>query len=532
MIKEPNTFCCNQDELKGLRYDGMSLVYIQIFSVEQSHKEKKTICELLDGVDKNFITEDLSAIDQQIFIYDPAHRPVHRYKLKGFDFLLHLDEPYEVTVSGHIYVEMSVFFNKTVSLTYRMVIDGEYCQKSDLLTTDHLIEMISLSLGAEHWSSETDEEATNINLEINDINISNLYVNKYGEWIVGPEPEKLEKTAAGRNSMNEVFIRYKKNILRSSNDILFSKKKKKADSSSRLHDMNYAFVDVWESVKHFDNLFSTLKEENIISHIFEEHKKELVGLMSLYPAEWPYRTLESFDDVCGSNIAIDTDDLILANQNVCVVFGTYGLRGGKESPTDWAEHLKERSHYHVSWPEYLLILEMILAKKYTVMYANDRLLDSVLSDAYSNPERSIENNATLNLEITKLLMELDAVKYSKFVSHKIMFDRTMERLSIEAESQKLESMMERVDNSLTNISEARGVKQGTLLNIILGGISVASLFEIVFQDLSIPLFSSIGVRSDRVSSAIIWLTIFLIVTGLLTMFAFMLAERKNHKRKK
>lgn len=529
MKNNEDKWCCNSDELKGLRYDGMSLVYIQIFSVEQQPKERKNICEFLDGVSKDFLTPDVSAIDQQIFIYDPAHRPVHRYKLRGFNFSIHLDDPYEVDISGHIHVEMSVFFNKTVSLTYRMVIDGDYCKKSELLTTDHLIEMISLSLGAEHWGSDDDAEATNINLEVNDVSISDLYLDEDGDWIIDSKPVALDNLSLGRSSMNEVFIRYKKNILRCSHDILFSKMKKKSDFT-RLHDMNYAFVDVWESVKHYDNLFSTLKEENIISHINDEHKRELVGLMSLYPAEWPYRTIESFDDVCGSNIAIDTDDLILANQNVCVVFGTYGLRGGKESPTDWAEHLKERSHYHVSWPEYLLILEMILAKKYTVMYANDRLLDSVLGEAYSNPERSIENNATLNLEITKLLMELDAVKYSKFVSHKIMFDRTMERLSIEAESQKLESMMERVDNSLTNISEARGVRQGTLLNIILGGISVASLFEIVFQDLSIPLFASIGVRSDRLSSGIIWITIFLIVTGLLTMLVFMFSERKKKKK--
>ncbi len=42
----------------------------------------------------------------------------------------------------------------------------------------------------------------------------------------------------------------------------------------------------------------------------------------------------SFEDICGKNIAIDTDDLVLANENMSLVIGTYGNRG-KEAPTDW-----------------------------------------------------------------------------------------------------------------------------------------------------------------------------------------------------
>ena len=91
--------------------------------------------------------------------------------------------------------------------------------------------------------------------------------------------------------------------------------------------------------------------------------------MTLYPQERPYRTEESYNDVCGSNIAIDTDDLIILNSVMCMVFGTYGRRAAG-SPTDWGDHLEIRKSHFVSWPEYMLILEMILAKKYKVIIYN------------------------------------------------------------------------------------------------------------------------------------------------------------------
>ena len=56
--------------------------------------------------------------------------------------------------------------------------------------------------------------------------------------------------------------------------------------------------------------------------------------MSLYPSEWLYRTDESSDDICGMNIALDTDDLVLTNQKVCVVFDAYGVKGDG-GYTDW-----------------------------------------------------------------------------------------------------------------------------------------------------------------------------------------------------
>lgn len=89
-------------------------------------------------------------------------------------------------------------------------------------------------------------------------------------------------------------------------------------------------------------MFDRMKEDDIIQHIEKFHRSELVGLMTLYPEEWPYRMEKSFGDICGKNIAIDTDDLVLVNENVCVVIGTYGKRGNCAA-TNWKEHLGRRS---------------------------------------------------------------------------------------------------------------------------------------------------------------------------------------------
>ena len=529
---------CNNDSSKGLKYKGLSIVFMQIFTLEfdkqklKDSAENESCVQLIPACEE-YVKRDLTAIDKQIFMYSGNNSPVERYELNDFCFNLDIDEPYPVNISGKMKVEMSLFFNKTVSITYRMVIDDKIVKSSDWLTTDHIISIISLAEGAEHWSMNDDGSHTDINVELDGLSTTELFLDLDGNW--NDNTEINCKFSQKKGVLTQVFDRYKKSVLKLCNDVRYSETNnqlsRKTNEKKQYIDTNtiYAFVDIWESLQHYDNLFKEIKEEEIISHIVKHHKREMVGLMSLYPSEWPYRTEESYEDVCGGNVAIDTDDLILVNQNVCVVFGTYGLRGGKEAPTDWEEHLKERSKYHVSWPEYLLILEMVLANKHTIAYANDILLESILSEkAFEKPTKAIEANAKLNLQITKLITKLDAVKYSKFVSHKIMFDRTRKRLGIEEDRKKLEEMMERIDDSLNNISETHSLKQGTLLNIVLGAISVASLFQIIFMETTIPFVEeALHIKSRNVGIGLIGLTIFLIFAGLMTLLIYSVNVRRR-----
>ena len=103
-----------------LRYNEFSIIYMQVFSVERFD-----VSQLCPG---RFAEVD-NSIDGQIFVTDELHgSPVRRYAVRGFDFGLSLAEPYPVTLSGHVFVEVSVFFERTVSVTYRMVVDGDYCR--------------------------------------------------------------------------------------------------------------------------------------------------------------------------------------------------------------------------------------------------------------------------------------------------------------------------------------------------------------------------------------------------------------------
>ena len=252
------------------------------------------------------------------------------------------------------------------------------------------------------------------------------------------------------------------------------------------NDLHYAMVDVWENIQHLEpdgtDLFAPdrpdrLSEAEIIDHIREEHKNELIGLLSLYPEEWPYRDPAAYDEVCGENIAIDTDDLVLAGSSLCVVIGTYGRRGAGEEGVNWVEHLKERAHYHVSWPEYLLILQMILAKKYVIGLATDTVVLSTLDAEKKSSQDLIGANAALSMRLTRMVTQLDVVKYSKFPSHKV--------------------------NSLHNLSDYKSMRSEFLLNIILAIISVASTFELFFQEDEMPFLTYFGFESNRLSAIVL-----------------------------
>lgn len=472
LIPEPKDL-----NFKGLRYKSFSIVYMQTFGINEC------ICRKFD---EKYICVDENPIDALIFnVGEGEVPPVTRFKLPPFEISVDLDEPYPVTVKGKVFVEMSLFFNRTVTLTYRFMVDGEEASSTAPLTTDQIISLSAFTLGAEHWNSQDDKTPSNINLTLNDVIIRNLMVDEGGNWLQEPTtilPDK-EKLAQG-TQFDEVCRRYRAAIMKGQDPINFKP-------------LNYIYIDVWEDIDNYNgSLQKMAKEEDIITYISKECKKELIGLMTSYPQEWPYRDEEAFDDACGYNIAIDTDDLVLLNTSICVVFGTYGRRG-KNSATDWQEHLAERKHYHVSWPEYMLILEMVLAKKYTIGAAKNLLLGSLKNCSTTNATRDeIENNAKIELRVTELLLRLDAVNYSKFMSHKIMFDRTIRRLDIAGDEQVLKGVMEKVSNSLYNLLNMRSIKQATMLNIFLAAISVASLFQIIFMETEIPFLELIGLSKS------------------------------------
>ena len=436
----------------------------------------------------------------------PMKGNVRRYSLRGFDFTMPItpaedEEIPPITLSGHCNVEMNLFFGHTASITYRFLFDGHSCFLSAPAITDHIIVFLSCWLNAENWSQDEDgdEGITTIEYQTH-FHVDAIWLNADGDPL--EEPESFEIKEKGR-SFDIIAQRYKNYLYKYCSqfkeEISRSKQKKLMEAWGGDHptgldrDSRYAMVDIWENIQHpgprGGDLFKdkkqggTLSEAQIIDHIRREHKDELVGLLSLYPEEWPYRDPEAYDEVCGENIAIDTDDLVLAGSTLCVVIGTYGRRGDNEKGVNWEHHLKERAYYHVSWPEYLLIVQMILAKKYVIGLATDEIIASTLNVEKKGAEEFlIKENADLSIRLTRLVTQLDILKYARYPSHKVMYNRTSKRLGLEEDYEHLNTVMENVDSSLHNITEYKSMKSDFILNVILGVVSVVSSFELLYQE--------------------------------------------------
>ena len=237
----------------------------------------------------------------------------------------------------------------------------------------------------------------------------------------------------------------------------------------------------------------------------------------------------SYEDVCGRNIAIDTDDLVLANQNMSVVFGTYGRRG-KGSPTDWKEHLARRDRYHVSWPEYLVLLEIVLAKKQTINYVLNRYIDNSRRAIRSNVHDMIEQNAQLTVELSGILMRLNSVRYLRYMSHKHMFELTQRNLRVEEDSRQLQEVMQQVDKSLENVNNMMEIRHADDTKYILLFISIASLFGVLLQSEDVPILSLLSYRFG-VGSAII-LEVFTFAVILIALRTFGKTTRQYIRRKR
>lgn len=570
-------YCCSRDG-HGLEIPGFSAVFIQTFSIKQElqfllpdcyvrhlpgdedyvfHKDKFVYEEKADALAIPIVPMGRS-IEKQIFVLrnegkSPDEKNVRRFSLRGFDFEMPI-EPEEDEIEPrllkcHVNVEMSLFFGNTVSITYRFLFNGHSGTLSAPVGIDHIIALLSTWLGAEYWSRDVNESCeegasrTNINLE-GDFKVENLFFGEFGEPL---EEGACLPMGSGERGFGKIAVRYKRFIYRCCTRLsksLSGEEKAKfrkylnTTPVSIVNDSRFAMVDLWEDIRHplpdGTDLFSNdrpdrMTEAQIVSHIRDFHRPELIGLMTLYPGEWPYRDAEAYDEVCGENIAIDTDDLVLVNSNMSIVLGTYGRRGdGQETAgtvekkgVNWAEHLKERARYHVSWPEYLLILQMVLAKKYVIGRANDVLIDATLSASSTSSLDLIGQNAKLSMRLSRMVLQLDVVKYSKFASHKVMFDRTTRRLNLDNDLDRLNEMMSMVDSSLHNLSDFKSMKSDFVLNFILAIISVASTFELFFQQSEMPFLTYFGIQSSHLAAVVV------MVVACVTIFGILLVVSKT-----
>lgn len=504
----------------------------------------KSKFESADWPKLNIVKMD-SEVEQLLFpVATLEQKQIARYSMRGFDFCIPVRASKEknaegeyvpdfppVDLVGHANVEVSQFFGNIFSVTYRFLFDGFTCniltaegesakgqefpynfktkgREAMEATTNHLISLVSSCLGAEYWSDDDDDDdAAGIDLK-NRLAIDKIWVDSTGAAVVRDESGNNVNPPKGQHEgdkereggiwaiedkdrvFDKVMLRYKKFIARKFCDHVITDAE--LAEMSVVDDSRYAMVDIWETVRHpygtdgnrdlfSDKHWPKLGEAGIIEHIRDYHKPELVGLMSMYPAEWPYRAAEAYDQVCGENIAIDTDDLVLAGSHMVVVIGTYGRRGDGVNGVNWKKVMAERRFYHVSWEEYLLIVQFILAKKYTFTTAVDTLLK--LSDDMTEVKKAtIGECAKAALVASKKAIELDVIRHMKFPSHKVMYDRTAERLELEYYFQRFKDVQEVVSGNLQSLGEYHAAKADSKINTALIAISVVSLFELAFQN--------------------------------------------------
>ena len=494
----------------GLVYNSFGIIQIQTFCADNITVEE----------DHSFIESFDDPIDAQIFTHQLKF--YQRYNLKGFNIKIEIDDDVKSILEGRVYVKAIKFFKTCIQLSYRfVVVDGgeiegiKFCNINHPFNTDQLIVTAGIVQKVEYWSTDEKTGKQTIDGIIKNVTITGLHLNENAQYQEVPYDETV-------SSLEEVMRRYR---------YFFDKN---CHDKNSIADFRHTFIDICDNIEHGGGFgFDTLSEAGIIEHIETQHKAELIGLMSLYPKEWPYRMDASYEDICGRNIAIDTDDLVLTNSNISLVIGTYGKRGGEEAPVDWMEHLKRRDMYHVCWPEYLVLMELILAKKQTINYAITRYVQksALISQKNRNTLKMIEANAELSITLSNVILQLDSIRYLRYISHKHMFKLAEGNLNVPNDEQYLNEVIEKIDNSLNNANNSIELQQAQNTNRILMVISLASLFGVVLQNDRVPIISTLfSDKSGLLIGGILLLLTFLVIAMVVyVLFKYYIKVRKDRE---
>jgi hypothetical protein len=203
---------------------------------------------------------------------------------------------------------------------------------------------------------------------------------------------------------------------------------------------------------------------------------------------------------------------------VALVIGTYGLRGAG-APTDWQEVLRiKRAVEHVCWPEYLHILDIEIAKLHTINAAFYKL-QSAAFETSGNVSRKelIKQNSLLALQVSRMIVDMDAVNFSRYASHKLMYKKTEERLDAKGETTLLQNALQQFDIALKNIDNMEELQRSRIVRILLAFITIASVFQVVFEDVRVPLIATLV--DDQFATRVGVLVISVIIFGLFVLGA-------------
>jgi hypothetical protein len=459
---------------RGLVYNSYCIVWLDVFTAALSRELPSS----------QFCQPFASEVDREIF--DPRFLErglMSRFRLTGFQVSLKIDSSAtSPAITGPVEVVVASYFDSSISITYRLAVGAapSFCKATAALDSDQLILLAGAPLGCEHWSPATrPREQSTISPALALCDVTSLHLDSTGQQLLAPQ-----SLVNHENALTEVFGRYRTFLV-----------DKSSPGSPPTYSTTYVVIDVWEDISDTPTSFDDWAAPAIVEHIAEHHKSELMGILTLYPYEWPYRDQRCFERVAGTNIAIDTDDLVLVSETVTLIVGPYGRRGA-EAPTNWSAVLRDRSIDRVSWPELVHILEIVLAKLHAVRSAFYRLqLADITWRTRRNGKDLIRENSLLALDVGRMLIDLDAVEFSRFASHRLLSRSLEERLGVAAAVAGLSTALAQIDSAVKNIDSIDDLRRSRIVRLFLAFITVASVFQLFFAPTSIPLVA------DLVSSA-------------------------------
>lgn len=550
----------NKEQCSGkLLYKSFAMVYMDTFT-------SQNINASFSSSDDGFIERiESDFIDTQIFTTDLNY--FKRYNLEGFDFVVDIQDGNDseegdedlteeddskissLTIKGRIDVKCVHFFEKTILLSFRLVVnqienyteEGERIPNNspceidkEYIDTNQLIAISGMFQDLEYWVYDKKSKRQRIDGIIKSIHIDNFPLDQKGDYL------KDVKESFVVHNFDQVIDRYHKYFLQNcsveSREIHNSNFS--LDNDELISSMKHLYIDIWEDISHSELEgcdFAAMEEAELIEHIEEHHKAEVIGLMSGYPKEWPYRMDNSYKDICGENIAIDTDDLVLVNPNYTVVFGVYGRRGAEDGYVDWKLHLARRDHYQVSWPEHLTLMETVLANRQIINYVWDSYIRSakrINNNFEASPQTTIKENARLGIKMSHMLMELDAARYLRYISHKYMIKQTYKNMNIDDQQKRLNDAISSLDRSLDNFNSMYEVEQTNSTNNILWYLSIASLFGVMMENNEVGFVSYIFDNKDVgvvVATILNMLTAIGIVVGFVYLWNMLVSYYKGRE---
>ena len=145
----------------------------------------------------------------------------------------------------------------------------------------------------------------------------------------------------------------------------------------------------------------------------------------------------------------------------------------------------------------------------------DKYINNSLNPSNSNIRDSIEKNAQWSVELSHILLELDSMRYLRYMSHKHMFDMVQKNLRVADDERQLQAIMQQVDKSLDNVNNVVELRHADDTKYILFFISIASLFGVLLQSEDVPIISLISYKFGiGIALVLELLTAVIIVIGL------------------